>query len=79
MNDLLEHMYEQAMEPNGIEGIGGSYTDLNPEAFAKQIIEECIRMCRCASDGLRSQGRDKAADGADEAALYITEHFKLKD
>jgi hypothetical protein len=31
----------QAMESTGVEGLGGSYMELNPEKFAELIILEC--------------------------------------
>lgn len=46
MNEKLKALYEQSMEPTGVEGIGGAYMELNPEKFAELIINECCELVR---------------------------------
>jgi len=53
MNKRIKKLYDQAMEPNGIEGLGGSYYDLNPEKFAELIIKECQK---CVSQYIHECG-----------------------
>lgn len=42
MNERIQKLMTQAMESTGVEGLGGEYRELNPEKFAKLIIQECI-------------------------------------
>jgi hypothetical protein len=42
MNERIKELAEQAMESTGIEGLGGSYMELNTEKFAELIVRECI-------------------------------------
>jgi hypothetical protein len=42
MNKIIQKLMEQSMEPNGVEGLGGSYSELNYEKFAELIVRECI-------------------------------------
>jgi hypothetical protein len=41
MNERIRELMNQAMESTGIEGLGGSYMELNPEKFAELIVREC--------------------------------------
>ena len=41
MNERIQKLAAQAMESTGVEGLGGGYRELNPEKFAKLIIQEC--------------------------------------
>ena len=45
MNPRIRELIEQSMEPTGVEGLGGSYQELNPEKFAELIIRECADQC----------------------------------
>jgi hypothetical protein len=38
------------MESTGVEGLGGSYMELNPEKFAKLVVQECIYVCHSETD-----------------------------
>ena len=67
MNERIKKLYEQAMEPNGIEGLGGSYMELNPEKFAELIIREC---CNIFVE-LRTRP-------ADLAVLDVKKHFGIE-
>jgi hypothetical protein len=40
MNALIKELVEQAMVSSGVEGLGGSYTELDPEKFAELILKE---------------------------------------
>ena len=42
MNERIQELMKQAMEPSGLEGLGGSYMELNPEKFAKLILGELV-------------------------------------
>jgi hypothetical protein len=42
MNPHFLELIEQATEPTGLEGIGGSYRELNPEKFARLIYKDII-------------------------------------
>lgn len=42
MNERIQELMKQAMEPSGLEGLGGPYMELNPEKFAELIVQECI-------------------------------------
>jgi glycerol-3-phosphate dehydrogenase len=41
MNKIIQKLMEQSMEPNGVEGLGGSYSELNYKKFADLIVLEC--------------------------------------
>jgi hypothetical protein len=30
------------MEPTGVEGIGGSYMELNPEKLVESVVQDCV-------------------------------------
>jgi hypothetical protein len=42
MNERIRELMNQSMESTGVEGLGGSYMELNPEKFAKLVVQECI-------------------------------------
>jgi hypothetical protein len=44
MNERIKELAEQAMESTGIEGLGGSYMELNTEKFAELIVKECCQL-----------------------------------
>jgi hypothetical protein len=41
MNEKIKALYEQALRPNGSDGIAGSYTELDADLFARLIIKAC--------------------------------------
>ena len=41
MNERIQELMKQSMEPSGLEGLGGPYMELNPEKFAELIAKEC--------------------------------------
>ena len=43
MNERIQELMKQAMEPSGILGVG-PYMELNTEKFAELIVKECIAM-----------------------------------
>ena len=45
MNERIRELMNQAMESTGVEGLGGSYMELNPEKFAELIVRECAEVC----------------------------------
>lgn len=44
MNDKIKELLNLSMEPSGLEGLGGSYMDVNYEKFAELIVRECARV-----------------------------------
>jgi hypothetical protein len=40
MNLRIRELINQAMESTGVEGLGGSYMELNPEKFAQLILQD---------------------------------------
>ena len=44
MNKRIRELAEQAMEPTGVEGLGGSYMELNREKFAELIVRESAKI-----------------------------------
>jgi hypothetical protein len=42
MNERIKELMNQSMESTGVEGLGGSYMELNPKKFAELIVKECI-------------------------------------
>jgi hypothetical protein len=57
MNERIRELAEQAMESTGVEGLGGSYMELNPEKFAKLIIKKCAMIGNYAYDGGEYPGK----------------------
>lgn len=43
MKNIIETLKQQATVPNGVEGLGGSYRELDPDLFVELIIKECAR------------------------------------
>lgn len=46
MNERVVKLIERSMEPTGVEGIGGSYMQLNPEKLVELVVQECIELNR---------------------------------
>ena len=46
MNERIRELMEKSMESTGVEGLGGSYQELNPVKFAQLIIRECAEIAR---------------------------------
>ena len=42
MNERIQELMKQAMEPSGLESLGGPYMELNTEKFAELIVKECM-------------------------------------
>ena len=40
----IKEFLNQAMEPSGLEGLGGPYMELNEDKLARLIIEKCIEL-----------------------------------
>lgn len=79
MNSKIEEIKKLAMEPNGIEGLGGSYYELNERKFAELIIKECISVM----ENYRTQAYayDKYYDDEVPICDYkrtIKEHFGIE-
>ena len=82
MNERIRELIEQSMEPTGVEGLGGSYQELNPVKFAELIVRECIGVievkmpeftCKEEYDNLiRKAGRMDAID-------EIKQHFGVDE
>jgi hypothetical protein len=46
VNERIKELINQAMQSTGVEGLGGSYMELNPEKFAELIIRECMEQVK---------------------------------
>ena len=57
MNERIRELIEQSMEPTGVEGLGGSYQELNPVKFAELIVKKCAMIGNYAYDGGEYPGR----------------------
>ena len=69
MNERIEELMKQAMEPSGLESLGGPYMELNPEKFAELIVKECVDIIA------------DAVDHREPASTYvgrIKQHFGVK-
>jgi hypothetical protein len=42
MNERVAKLIERSMEPTGVEGIAGSYTELNPEKLVESVVQDCV-------------------------------------
>ncbi len=42
MNERVAKLIERSMEPTGVEGIGGSYMELNPEKLVESVVQDCV-------------------------------------
>ncbi|NDB36197.1 MAG: hypothetical protein EB023_12860 [Flavobacteriia bacterium] len=42
MNKTIQELVKQSMEPSGVDGLGGSYLELNPEKFAQLLVEALV-------------------------------------
>jgi len=73
MNERIKELMNQAMESTGVEGLGGSYMELNPEKFAELIVRECVKV-------LTQHGAYFSGDGEPYhyAASLIEEHFGVE-
>jgi len=69
MNERIKDLMAQAMESSGVEGLGGSYMELNPEKFAKLIIKECCNI-------VEGFGDENCAYTAD---IGIRKHFGVEE
>ena len=78
MNERIEKLAEQAMESTGVEGIGGSYMELNPEKFAQLIVQECA--AAIATDAKKFPPTDLTWIAAmEESARVVKAHFGVED
>jgi hypothetical protein len=75
MNPQILELYRQALEPTGVEGIGGSYTELNPEKFALLIVQECANQCDLLLDHKISS---EWARGTHDCSKAIRKHFGVE-
>lgn len=42
MNERVSTLIKRSMEPTGVEGIGGSYMELNPEKLVESVVQDCV-------------------------------------
>jgi hypothetical protein len=81
MNERIKELYNQALEPTGVEGLGGSYMELNYKKFAELIVQECTGIAKeiafkhQVKEDTYSAGK-KA--GAFEVAEGIKQHFGVE-
>ena len=73
MNKTLEHLKEKAMRPTGIEGLGGSYMEVDLEVYGLVIVEYCCLFLNQAAE-VDNQAEQ---DVVDRAAKHIREYFGL--
>jgi hypothetical protein len=70
MNERIKELAEQAMESTGVEGLGGSYMELNTEKFAELIVRECI------VDFYRQYFDDEGDDITVQVERYVEDLFR---
>jgi hypothetical protein len=75
MNERIKALKAQAMESSGVDGIGGSYTELNPEKFAELIVRECANLCDLLLDHKISSEWSRATHDCSRA---IKKHFGVE-
>ena len=68
MNQRMKELIKKAMEPSGLEGIGGSYYELNAEILIKLVVQECIAVAQ--------NNNHNSGDEWDRAASAIEEEIK---
>ena len=77
MNNRIRELIDQSMEPTGVEGIGGSYQELNPVKFAELLIQECAN--RVSGMVVMDKGyipQDPHSQGWNDAVAYAGKELK---
>jgi len=74
MKERIRELMEKSMESTGIEGLGGSYQELNPVKFAQLIAKDCADICL-------EFGVEDYVDPAfkNRMAWAIKEHFGVEE
>jgi hypothetical protein len=80
MNERIQALMKQAMESTGVEGLGGSYMELNPEKLAKLIVEECVEQLELVRKYRydRIQPLETQQTIIDECQYQIKQHFGVE-
>jgi len=76
MNERIRELINQSMESTGVEGLGGSYMELNPEKFAELIIQECVTICEQQRTKILQNPNDPSwTEHLAEVQTNIKQHF----
>lgn len=54
--ELYSKLIQQSMEPNGVEGLGGPYMEVNPEKLIQETVIECMNIFEAIENGNRVGG-----------------------
>ena len=65
MNKRISELAEQSMVTTGVEGLGGSYNELDKEKFAMLILEEVMQ--------------ELFINGYEDAFDFLNEHFGFEE
>jgi hypothetical protein len=72
MNEQIRDLMEKSMVLTGVEGLGGSYQELDPVKFANLIVKECI-------DQIKRVGiLEDIENETDMVADAVKEHFGVE-
>ena len=78
MNERIKELMNQAMQSTGVEGLGGSYMELNPEKFAELIVRECIGIVENLNPGYTDY-RNQIEDAfRRDCVEKVKEHFGVE-
>jgi hypothetical protein len=66
------------MEPTGVEGIRGSYMELNPEKLVELIVRECMTTILKESKWYWDKDEFESSNAIQNAAMKVKEHFGVK-
>jgi len=76
MNERIRELINQSMESTGVEGLGGSYMELNPEKFAELIVQECVTICEQQRTKILQNPNDPSwTEHLAEVQTNIKQHF----
>jgi len=77
MNERIRELMEKSMESTGVEGLGGSYQELNPVKFAQLIAKDCADICLEMAAKCGGIPGDGAL--AKDCAYWIKKDFGVKE
>ena len=78
MNERISKLIERSMEPTGVEGIRGSYMELNPEKLVELIVRECMTTILKESKWYWDKDEFESSNAIQNAAMKVKEHFGVK-
>lgn len=73
MNERIQELMNQAMESTGVEGLGGSYVELNPEKFAELIASDCANICEINGQSYKHSFTPAKARLAESTSKHCSE------